>query len=314
MIAGSEQMLWVERFRPRKVNDCIIPDVLKETLQAYVERKEIPNMILHGGPGVGKTTVARAMCDEIGCDYILLNGSDKFGIDDLHIKVKGYASSMALSGGRKVIIIDEADYMSAQAQAGFRGVIEEFIDNCSFIFTCNQVNKLIAPLHSRCAVIDFKLQSKDKQAMALAFYKRVTEILTQEGVEFDKKVVAELLQKFFPDYRRVLNELQRYSVRGKIDTGILAQVSDVKLDELIGYLKAKDFKGVRKWVGLNADSDSTLIMRQLYDKMSEIFTPDTLPILVVLTGKYLYQAAFALDAEINLAAYLTEVLVECQVK
>jgi hypothetical protein len=204
--------------------------------------------------------------------------------------------------------------MSAQAQAGFRGVIEEFIDNCSFIFTCNQVNKLIAPLHSRCAVIDFKLQSKDKQAMALAFYKRVTEILTQEGVEFDKKVVAELLQKFFPDYRRVLNELQRYSVRGKIDTGILAQVSDVKLDELIGYLKAKDFKGVRKWVGLNADSDSTLIMRQLYDKMSEIFTPDTLPILVVLTGKYLYQAAFALDAEINLAAYLTEVLVECQVK
>jgi replication factor C small subunit len=314
MISGSEQMLWVEKYRPRRIADCIIPEALKSSLQSYVDRKEIPNMILCGGPGTGKTTVARAMCDEIGCDYILINGSDERNIETLRVKVKGYASSVSLSGGRKVVIIDEADYLNPLVQAAFRGVIEEFIQNCSFVFTCNFVNRLIEPLHSRCAVIDFKLQSKDKQLMAIAFFKRVAEILELEQVEFDRKVVAELIQKFFPDYRRILNELQRYGINGSIDTGILAQVSDVKLDELIGFLKAKDFKGIRKWVGLNSDNDSTVIMRNLYDKMTEVFTPQTLPVLVVLTGKYLYQSSFVADQEINLAAYLVEVMVECEVK
>lgn len=314
MIAGSEQMLWVEKYRPHKIADCIIPDGLKTSLQTFVDKGEIPNMILAGGPGTGKTTVARAMCDEIGIDYILINGSDENGVDTLRVKVKGFASSVSLQGGRKCIIIDEADYLTPQAQAAFRGVIEEFAGNCSFVFTCNFVNRLIEPLHSRCAVISFALQGKDKQAMAAAFFKRLLEILKNEDVEYDKVVLAQLVQKFFPDYRRSLNELQRYSVGGKIDSGILAQISDVKIDALVAALKGKDFSGLRKWVGTNSDADSTAVMRTLYDRMSEIFTTNTLPVLVMLTGKYMYQSAFVADQEINMAAYLTEVMVECEVK
>lgn len=309
------EMLWCEKYRPKTIADCILPDAFKKTFQEYVERKEIPNMILSGSAGVGKTTVARAMCEEIGCDYIIINGSDESGIDTLRVKIKGFASSVSLTGtGRKAIIIDEADYLTASAQAAFRGVIEEFSKNCSFIFTCNFKNRIIQPLHSRCAVIDFKLQNGQKAKMASTFMKRVENILKEEKVQYDLKVVAELITKFFPDYRRVLNELQRYSTGGSIDIGILANISDVKISEVVGYLKEKDFRNVRKWVAQNLDNDTHSIMREIYDKLYDILSPSTIPMAVVLLGKYQYQAAFAADQEINLMAFLTELMVDCEFK
>jgi len=307
-------IIWTEKYRPKKIEDCILPESQKKPFQEYVNKKEIPNMILSGTAGTGKTTVARAMCEEIESDYILINGSDESGIDTLRVKVKGFASSVSLMGGRKVVIIDEADYLSPAAQAAFRGVIEEFSGNCSFIFTCNFKNRIIAPLHSRCAVIDFKLVNGQKAKMATEFMKRVEYILKEEKVEYDKKVVAELITKFFPDYRRVLNELQRYSVSGKIDVGILANVSDTKLTELVAFIKDKNFKEVRKWVAQNADNDTHRIMREFYDKIYDILKPETIPLAVVLLGKYQYQSAFVADQEINLMAFLTELMVECEVK
>jgi DNA polymerase III delta prime subunit len=309
---NDEQMLWCERYRPKTIADCILPEAQKKPFQEYVNRKEIPNMILSGSAGVGKTTVARAMCEEIESDYILINGSDESGIDTLRVKVKGFASSVSLMGGRKVVIIDEADYLSPAAQAAFRGVIEEFSGNCSFIFTCNFKNRIIAPLHSRCAVIDFKLVNGQKAKMATEFMKRVEYILKEEGVEYSPKVVAELITKFFPDYRRVLNELQRYSVSGKIDIGILANVSDTKLTELVAFIKDKNFKEVRKWVAQNADNDTHRVMREFYDKIYVILKPETIPLAVVLLGKYQYQAAFVADQEINLMAFFTELMVETE--
>ena len=309
------ELLWVEKYRPKTIDECILPETFKKTFQEYVTRKEIPNMILSGSAGVGKTTVARAMCEEIECDYIIINGSDESGIDTLRVKIKGFASSVSLTGtGRKVIIIDEADYLTAAAQAAFRGVIEEFSMNCSFIFTCNFKNRIIQPLHSRCAVIDFKLQNGQKAKMASAFLKRVEQILKQEKISYDLKVVAELITKFFPDYRRILNELQRYGVSGNIDIGILAQVGDVKTTELVGYLKEKDFRNVRKWVAQNSDNDTHRIMREIYDKLYDILSPATIPMAVILLGKYQYQAAFAADQEINLMAFLTELMVDCEFK
>lgn len=307
-------VLWVEKYRPKTIEECILPEAQKVPFQEYVNKKEIPNMILSGSAGVGKTTVARAMCEEIGSDYILINGSDESGIDTLRVKIKGFASSVSLMGGRKVIIIDEADYLSHTAQAAFRGVIEEFSGNCSFIFTCNFKNRLIQPLHSRCAVIDFKLQNGQKAKMAGAFMKRIEYILKQENIQYDTKVVVELITKYFPDYRRVLNELQRYSVSGRIDTGILAQVSDVKLTELMSFLKDKNFKEVRKWVAQNADNDTHRIMREIYDKIYDLLKPESIPLAVVLLGKYQYQSAFVADQEINLMAFLTELMVDCEVK
>jgi DNA polymerase III delta prime subunit len=309
------ELLWVEKYRPKTIEDCILPENFKKTFQEYVTRKEIPNMILSGSAGVGKTTVARAMCEEIECDYIIVNGSDESGIDTLRVKIKGFASSVSLTGtGRKVIIIDEADYLTANAQAAFRGVIEEFSKNCSFIFTCNFKNRIIQPLHSRCAVIDFKLQNGQKAKMASAFMKRVEQILKEEKVQYDLKVIAELITKFFPDYRRILNELQRYSVGGNIDVGILSNIADFKITELVAFLKEKDFKSVRKWVAQNTDNDTHRIMREIYDKLYDVLNPSTIPMAVVLLGKYQYQAAFAADQEINLMAFLTELMVDCEFK
>jgi len=307
-------ILWVEKYRPKTIEDCILPDGIKATFQEYVNRKEIPNLLLAGSAGVGKTTIAKALCEEVGCDYIMINGSDESGIDVLRNKIKNYASSMSLSGGRKVVIIDEADYLNPNStQPAMRGAIEEFASNCSFIFTCNFKNRIIDPIHSRCTVVDFKINGS-KQKMAAAFFKRAEWILEQEGITYDKSVVAAVITKHFPDNRRVLNELQRYSVSGTIDKGILASVSDVQLNELVSSLMNKDFASCRKWVTNNLDNDVTRIFRNIYDGLYEKLKPNSVPQMVLILAKYQYQSAFVADHEINLIACLTEIMVECEFK
>ena len=310
----SQHILWVEKYRPKTIEDCILPDGIKSTFQDYVNRKEIPNLLLAGSAGVGKTTIAKALCDEVGCDYIMINGSDESGIDVLRNKIKNYASSMSLSGGRKVVIIDEADYLNPNStQPAMRGAIEEFSSNCSFIFTCNFKNRIIDPIHSRCAVVDFKINGS-KQKMAAGFFKRVEWILEQEGITYDKQVVAAVITKHFPDNRRVLNELQRYSVSGTIDKGILASVSDVQMNELVSSIMNKDFASCRKWVTNNLDNDITRIFRNIYDGLYEKLKPNSVPQMVLILAKYQYQSAFVADHEINLIACLTELMVECEFK
>jgi DNA polymerase III delta prime subunit len=296
------------------VEDCILPDAIKSTFLEYVNRKEIPNLLLSGTAGVGKTTIAKALCEDVGCDYIVINGSDESGIDVLRNKIKNYASSVSFTGGRKVIIIDEADYLNPNStQPALRGAIEEFSSNCSFIFTCNFKNRIIDPIHSRCSVIDFKLNGS-KAKMAAQFFKRVEWILEQENVQYDKQVVAAVITKHFPDNRRILNELQRYSVSGVIDKGILGNVADIQLDTLNVALKDKDFGSARKWVTSNLDNDPTKIYRKLYDGLYELLKPQSVPQLVLILAKYQYQAAFVADAEINLMACLTEIMVDAEFK
>ena len=309
-----EHLLWVEKYRPAKVEDCILPDSIKTTFLDYVARKEIPNLLLSGSAGVGKTTIAKALCEEVGCDYIVINGSDESGIDVLRTKIKNYASSVSLAGGRKVVIIDEADYLNPNStQPALRGAIEEFSSNCSFIFTCNFKNRIIDPIHSRCSVIDFKING-NKAKMAASFMKRVEWILDQEKVTYDKDVVAAVIMKHFPDNRRVLNELQRYSVSGTIDKGILSNIADVELGSLITALKSKDFASTRKWVTSNLDNDPVKIYRKLYDGLYELLKPNSVPQLVLILAKYQYQAAFVADHEINMVACLTEIMVDCEFK
>lgn len=312
----DDQFLWVEKYRPQKIDDCVLPESLKETFKQYIAQGEIPHFLLSGTAGVGKTTVAKALCNEIGAEYIMINGSEEGrSIDVLRTTIKGFASTVSLTDAKKVIIIDEADYMNSQSiQPALRGFIEEFSANCRFIFTCNYKNKILEPIHSRCACIDFKIDAKDKQVLLGTFFKRASQILKQENVEFDQKVVAELITKHFPDYRRVLGELQRYSVSGKIDSGILVNMSQESFKDLIKMMKEKDFTNVRKWVGKNSDADTVSLFRELYDTSVSYMVAESIPQLVLILAEYQYKAAFVADHELNIMAALTEVMADCKFK
>jgi len=309
--------IWVEKYRPTTIDECILPKGIKKTFQDFVERGEIPNMLLSGPPGIGKTTVAKALCHQLGSDYYVINGSDEGRfLDTVRNSAKNFASTVSLTSDskHKVIIIDEADNTTSDVQLLLRASIEEFSKNCRFIFTCNYKNKIIDPLHSRCSVVDFSVNKKDKPTIAAQFFARLNTILEEEKVEADKKVLAELINKHFPDWRRVLNECQRYAVSGKIDSGILAAFSDVAVNDLIKNLKQKNFAEVRKWVVTNMDNDTSVLLRRIYDSLYDSLVNSSIPAAVLIIAKYQFQIAFVADQEINLLAALTEIMVECEFK
>ena len=311
------EFLWVEKYRPKTIEHCILPVDLKDTFQSFVDAGEVPNLLLCGTAGIGKTTVAKALCEQLGSDYLVINGSDEGRfLDTVRNSAKQFASTVSLtsSSKHKVIIIDEADNTTHDVQLLLRASIEEFQSNCRFIFTCNFKNKIIEPLHSRTTVIDCNTRGKQKQQIAGQFFERCRGILTAEDIQFTDAVVAEVVQKFFPDFRRTLNELQRYSASGVIDTGILAQISQVRLEKLVGALKSKDFGAARKWIVANLDNDPNAILRTVYDNLYESLTPTSIPQAVLIIAKYQYQSAFVADQEINLLAALTEIMVECNFK
>ena len=309
----GESFLWVEKYRPKTIEECVLPDRIKTLFQQISLEGRIPNMILSGGPGMGKTTVAKALCNEVGCDFLMINGSEESGIDVLRTKIRGYASTVSFDGKRKVVILDEADYLNPQStQPALRSFIEEFEKHCSFIMTCNYINRIIEPLHSRCQTIDFRINKEEKLNVGSNFGKRLYTILDQEKVNYDKKVVAEVLMKHFPDYRRVLNELQKYSKYGNIDSGILSQVSELDLSELMKYMKDKKFNEVRKWVVNNLDNDPQKVYRKIYDVAENHIQTTSIPQLVLILADSQYKSAFAADHELNLVACLVEIMVECQ--
>ena len=313
----SDNFLWVEKWRPKKVEDCILPEDTKKTFLDFIEKGEIPNLLLSGPPGIGKTTIAKALCEQLGADYYVINGSDEGRfLDTVRNQAKNFASTVSLQGnGRhKVIIVDESDNTTNDVQLLLRANIEAFYSNCRFIFTCNYKNKIIEPLHSRCAVIDFAIKGKQKAQLAASFFNRLQSILDLEKIEYDQKVLAELVSKHFPDFRRVLNECQRYSTGGKIDTGILASFSDISVNELIKHLKDKNFTEVRKWVVGNLDNDASSLLRRVYDATYDYLSPQSIPAAVLVLAKYQYQCAFVADQEINLLAALTEIMCECEFK
>ena len=310
--------LWVEKYRPRKIEDCILSQDIKETFSQFLSQKEIPNLLLSGTAGTGKTTVARALCEELGADYIIINGSDEGRqIDTLRHKIKNFASTVSLTeqSNHKVVIIDEADYMNADSvQPALRNFIETFYNNCRFIFTCNYKNKIIPALHSRCTVIDFTIKNGQKVKTAKSFMERMSVLLKSEHIEFDKKVLAELIQKYYPDFRRTINELQRYSVRGKIDSGILFSLSEANNKELVKTLKAKKFSDMRKWVVNNIDKEPASLFRGIYDVMYEALDNKSVPQAILIIAGYQYKAAFVADQEINMVACLTEIMASCKFK
>jgi len=310
----SESLLWVEKYRPRSIEDCILPETIKTTLRDVVSQNKIPNMMFTGTSGIGKTTAARAICNETQADYLIINGSDEGRmIDTLRTKLTQFCSTISLSGSRKVVIIDEADYMNADSvQPAMRNFTERFADNCSFIFTCNYKNRIIEPIHSRCAVIDFSLKNGEKQVIAARFMKRVEGILTDESIDYDKEVIAKLVLKHFPDFRRVLNELQRYSTSGEINSGVLANIKEMNLKELIDSLREKNFSKMRQWVVANVDNDPATVYRKIYDELYNVVDKGSIPQAVLTIAEYQYKSAFVADQEINLVACLVELMAECE--
>ena len=313
----NNDFLWVEKYRPKTIDECILPDATKKTFKDFLDKGEVPNLLLAGPPGVGKTTVAKALCHELGVDYYVINGSDEGRfLDTVRNQAKNFASTVSLSSDakHKVIIIDEADNTGNDVQLLLRANIETFYNNCRFIFTCNYKNKIIEPLHSRCAVVEFGIKGKEKAQIAAGFFGRLKEILGTESVEYDNKVLVELINKHFPDWRRVLNECQRYSTSGKIDSAILATFSDVSVNDLIKNLKQKNFTEVRKWVVNNLDNDSGVLLRRIYDALLTSLENNSIPAAVLIVAKYQYQIAFVADQEINFLAALTEIMCECEFK
>jgi len=315
MTATTTEYLWVEKYRPKVIADCIFPSAMKTTFTDMVESGEVQNLLLSGGAGCGKTTVARALCNELDSDCIIVNCSEDGNIDTLRTRIRNFASTVSMSGNKKVVILDEFDYSNAQStQPALRGFMEEFSANCRFILTCNFKNRIIEPLHSRCTCINFQIPTKERPALAKQMLQRVKGILDIEGVAYDDKVLVELIMKHFPDFRRILNELQRYSVSGKIDVGILTQLGEIKIKELISALKGKDFTSVRKWVVENSDADSASLFRKIYESMYDCFASSSIPKLVLILAEYQYKAAFVADTEINMTACLTEIMMECEFK
>ena len=311
----ADTFLWVEQYRPNDIESCVLPVALKSTLTDFINKGDIPNLILSGRPGVGKTTAAKAMLDELGSTHIMINGSEESGIDVLRTKIKNFASTVSLHGGRKYIILDEADYLNPQStQPALRGFMEEFHKNCGFVFTCNYKNRLIPPLHSRCSVIDFAIPNSEKPTLAAEFFGKVINILDDQSIKYDKRVVAEVINKYFPDWRRVLNELQRYSVSGAIDAGILVDIAEVNIKELMHSMKNKEFTNVRKWTVNNLDNDPVRLFRRIYDNLYDYVDSNSIPHVVVVLGEYQYKAAFVADQEINLMACLTEIIARAKFK
>ena len=311
----SKDFLWVEKYRPRKVADTILPTDLKNTFQKIVDTGDMPNMLFTGTAGLGKTTVAKAMCNELGLDYIIINGSEEGNIDTLRGKIKQFASSVSLQGGYKVVILDEADYLNPQStQPALRGFMEEFANNCRFILTCNFKNRIIEPLHSRCTVVEFNTNKKQLAELSAGFMKRLQLILDAENVKFNNKILVDLIMRFAPDWRRVLNECQRYSSSGELTADVLIGMSDQNVAELVSYLKTKDFKKMRSWVTNNSDVDSSVVFRKIYDTLYEFAQPQSIPSVIMTLGEYQYRAAFVADQEINTVACLTEIMASSQWK